>query len=80
MDAIERGVMLPSVDTIYFLSDGAPVRGQRKSWGLIQQLIRFNGRYRHVAMSTICFKAGKGNADSMAQVANENFGHTEEIE
>ena len=80
MDAIDTGVMLPAVDTIYFLSDGAPIRGQRKSWSLIQQLIRFNGRYRHVAMSTICFKAGKSNASSMAQVANENFGHTEEIE
>ena len=80
MDALDMGIMLPSVDTIYFLSDGAPIRGQRKSWSLIHQLIRFMNRYRYVAVSTICFKAGKGNASSMAEMANESYGHTEEIE
>lgn len=80
MDAIERGMMIPEVDTIYFLSDGAPVRSEFNEWGLIHRLIRQMNRYRYIAVSSICFKAGKGNADSMAQMSNENFGHTEEIE
>lgn len=80
MDAIERGMMLPSVDTIYFLSDGAPVRSEFNKWGLIHSLIRLMNRYRYIAISSICFKAGKGNASNMAQMSNESFGHTEEIE
>jgi len=43
-------------------------------------LIRFHNRYRPVAISTICFKAGKKNAVSMAEMARQNYGHTEEIE
>lgn len=80
MDAIEKGIMIPEVDTIYFLSDGAPVRSQFNKWGLIHNLIRLMNRYRYIAVSTICFKAGRSNAESMAQMANESFGHTEEIE
>ena len=80
MDAIEKGIMLPEVDTIYFLSDGAPVRSEFNQWTLIHRLIRQMNRYRYIAVSSICFKAGRGNAESMAQMSNENFGHTEEIE
>ena len=80
MDAIEKGMMLPEVDTIYFLSDGAPVRSEFNKWELIHRLVRSMNRYRPIAMSTICFKAGRSNALSMEQLANENFGHTEEIE
>ena len=80
MDAIERGMMLPEVDTIYFLSDGAPVRSEFNDWGLIHKLIRIMNRYRYIAVSTICFKAGKSNAVKMEELANENYGHTEEIE
>ena len=81
MDAFERGMMVSGdVDTVYFLSDGAPVKGQLQKWGTISQLIRLMNRYRHVAMSTICFKAGKQNALSMEYVADQNYGHSEEIE
>ena len=80
MDAIEKGMMLPEVDTIYFLSDGAPVRSEFNDWGLIHKLIRIMNRYRYIAVSTICFKAGKSNAVKMEELANENYGHTEEIE
>ena len=59
MDAIERGMMIPEVDTIYFLSDGAPVRSEFNKWGLIHSLIRYMNRYRYIAMSTICFKGRK---------------------
>lgn len=80
MDAIERGMMIPSVDTIYFLSDGAPFRSEFNKWPLIHRLIRLMNRYRYIAISSICFKAGKANAESMAQMSNESYGHTEEIE
>ncbi|MCH2207675.1 MAG: HEAT repeat domain-containing protein [Lentisphaerales bacterium] len=55
MDAIERGMKIPEVDTIYFLSDGAPVRGQMQKWESIHKLIKLTNRYRHVAVSAICF-------------------------
>ena len=37
-------------------------------------------RYRHIAYSTICFKAGAGNAQEMKRLADYNYGHTENIE
>lgn len=80
MDAIDQGMFLPGVDTLYFLSDGAPIRGQMDNWRGIHALIRFQNRYRPVAISTICFKGGKKNAVSMAEMARQNYGHTEEIE
>ena len=63
MDAIDQGMVVSSdVDTIYFLSDGAPIRGQIDDWDTIHKLIKLQNRYRHVAISAICFKAGKSNA------------------
>ena len=59
---------------------GAPYRSVFNNWGLIHSLIRLMNRYRSIAISSICFKAGRANAECMARMSKENFGHTEEIE
>ena len=79
MDSMERSMLIPEVDTVYFLSDGGPCRGQIEDWLTIQKMLRLMNRYRHIAFSTINFKAGSGNATRMADVASQNYGHFEEI-
>ena len=51
-----------------------------QKWESIHKLIKLTNRYRHVAVSAICFKAGKKNAVMMDAMAEQNYGHSEEIE
>lgn len=80
MDSIVRGMEIPTVDTIYFLSDGAPVRGRMQKWESIFRLISLMNRYRHIAVSTICFDPSAKNKDSMKQISIENYGHSESLD
>jgi HEAT repeat protein len=75
-DAIEVACKMPAIDTIMFLSDGAPVSGHMERWsGIIAAYSYFN-RYRPVAMYTIEFDAGRRNAEKMAEFAHRNYGRS----
>jgi len=73
-DAIEIGCRLPGVDTIYYLSDGAPVASQFRHWRALVDVYGYYNRYRPVAMYTVEFKAGGSNAMWMKQFATRNGG------
>ena len=79
-DAIERGAQFSGMDTIFFLSDGAPVASQNNRWERMHGLTLLMNRFRPLAVFTVCFKAGGGNAMSMATLAEQNFGQTTNIE
>jgi len=73
-DAMELACRMPGIDTVMFLSDGAPVSGQIEDWsGIIGALTYFN-RYRPMALHTIEFHAGRRNAQMMEQLSGRNYG------
>ena len=80
LDAMEAGMEIDPVDTIYFLSDGAPVQTQIRKWGGIHASVNFTNRYRPIAMFTVSFSAGKSNAVQMKKLADLNEGKSSEIE
>lgn len=80
MDAIATTMLLPELDTIYFLSDGAPCLGRIEKWGMIHSLIRLMNRYRHIAISTICFDPSENDQAASETMADENYGHHESID
>lgn len=73
-DAIYIGGQFDEVDTIYYLSDGAPVLGSFQSWNTIIPAYGFLHRYRPIAMYTVPFQAGTRNERAMELFANENYG------
>lgn len=79
-DAIERGAQFDEQDTIFFLSDGAPIASQNNSWSAMHAMTAYMNRFRPLAVFTVCFKAGGGNAESMAVLARMNYGQTTNIE
>ena len=80
MDAFLGGLKLDGVDSIYFLSDGAPVRSIREAWEDIRRYVAFMNRYRPVAVFSIGFKASVSGYMGMAQLSWENSGMSERIE
>ena len=80
MDAIATTMLLPELDTIYFLSDGAPCLGRMEKWGKIHSLIRLMNRYRHIAISTICFDPEENDQAASEAMADENYGNHESID
>lgn len=57
-DAMERAVFLPEMDTIHFLSDGAPAGSQLKHWDRIAFAQRVLFRYVPVSVNIIYFPEG----------------------
>ena len=80
LDSMEAGMEIDPVDTIYFLSDGAPIQTQLQNWSNIHTSIDYTNRYRPVAMFTVSFSAGKSNAVQMETLARRNAGRSKEIE
>lgn len=76
LDALQVGLAL-QVDTLYFLSDGAPNNSQTDDWNGICHALALATRYRPVAVHSICFHAGPAQARSMERMAIENAGTTE---
>lgn len=54
-DAIERAVFIPEMDTVHFLSDGAPYGSHLKSWAKIDYVTRLLGRTAPIAVNMIYF-------------------------
>ena len=75
-DAIQMATLYGEVDTIYFLSDGAPVSGALGKWHTIIPAYRYFHRYRPIALFTVPFKAGEKNARMMKLFAEENYGQS----
>lgn len=77
LDSVQTGLAL-KLDTLYFLSDGAPHGGQTDDWNGIWHAVALATRHRPVAIHTICFHAGAAQAAAMARLAYENVGTSEE--
>jgi hypothetical protein len=79
-DAMEAALHLQEIDTIFFLSDGAPIRGQLDNWTQIRAALILMGRYRPVTVCAIDFDPSAGNQAQMFGMAAENTGHHESVE
>lgn len=74
-DAMERGWMIENTDSIYFLSDGAPVWGQLETWPSIDLAMDRLFLYRPVAVWMVAFDPHKTGGKAMKTIARENFGN-----
>ncbi|MFK7789940.1 MAG: VWA domain-containing protein, partial [Phycisphaeraceae bacterium] len=79
-DAIERGMNIPGMDTVHFLSDGSPYGSHLKSWNRINYVTRLYCSAAPVAVHIIYFpnpgqkvRAG-GVPDQMKKYAKDNAG------
>jgi hypothetical protein len=79
-DAIEKAYMMKDLDTVYFLSDGAPVLGQLDPWPKIITTFTFLNRYRPIAISMVDFDPSEGNQLFMILTSHKNFGHHDSID
>jgi hypothetical protein len=79
-DALERAGELNGVDTLLFLSDGAPVRGQIDSWVNIRSALQLMNLYRPLAIQSIDFDPQPGNMEQMRMLALENNGQHMSVE
>lgn len=75
-DAMELAMLLPGVDTIIFLSDGAPVAGKFDNWSRIRTAIDVYNRYRPIAIYCLEFSAGRENLAAMEALSEQNYGRT----
>ena len=73
-DAIYMAGQFDEIDSIYFLSDGAPVLGSFGKWYTIIPAYKFLNRYRPIAMYTVPYNAGAGNEKAMKAFSSENYG------
>ena len=77
-DGMEVGWRIDEMDTIYFLSDGAPIRGQIDPWNDVRRAYSLCHRHRPIAIWSIEFKEG-GFTREMCDMADENYGMFEKI-
>ncbi len=75
-DAIQMATLFGEADTIYFLSDGAPVSGAFGKWHTIIPAYQYFHRYRPIAMFMVQFNAGEKNAQMMKLFAERNYGES----
>lgn len=54
-DAIERAILIPGMDTVHFLSDGAPAGSHLRGWGRMNYVTRLLCRTVPVAVHMIFF-------------------------
>lgn len=78
--AIRQSMLIPEVDSLYFLSDGAPAMDSMTRWGEIIRGVLLMTRYCPVAMFCIDFDPSAGNQASMIRLADENHGLHESVE
>jgi len=77
---MRQGAIVPEVDTVFFLSDGAPARDSMRSWDDIQRAVLMITRYCRTTFSCIDFDPKAGNQAAMIQLADDNFGKHESVE
>lgn len=65
-DAIERAMGIAGMDTVHFLSDGAPIGGHLDNWHRINYATRLRCFVAPVAVHAIYFPAGKAGGKAAA--------------
>ncbi|EDM27763.1 cardiolipin synthetase [Lentisphaera araneosa HTCC2155] len=78
--AIRQSLLFPGIDSIYFLSDGAPARDSVKNWQGITEGVMMLTRYMPIAVHCIDFDPKAGNQAYMINLAKYNEGRHESIE
>lgn len=76
-DAMERSMQLADMDTIYFLSDGAPVRGQIDAWSRVNASMDLMMLHAPVAIWGVAFDPSGGNEGAMKEMSSQNYGKYE---
>lgn len=76
-DALERAIGLEGADSIYFLSDGAPLWGQLEKWDRIMAAMDLLMLYRPVAIWSVAFDPSGPDGKAMTLMSDENFGRYE---
>lgn len=79
-DAMERAARIPAVDTLLFLSDGAPVRGQFNAWSDILRVLSVMHRYAPVAIHSVNFDPNPANAAAMRKLAACRAGRNADVD
>jgi hypothetical protein len=77
--ATRQAFLLPEIDTIYFLSDGAPARDSVSGWTQIDDAVLILTRYCPVAIFCIDFDPTPRNKAAMEKLAEWNVGLHESI-
>lgn len=78
-DALEEAAWMEGVDTLFVLTDGAPVKGQLNRWPQLYRAIALMNRYRPLAMHTVAFEARTANQQSLREMAGQTYGLTIEV-
>ncbi len=68
-DGMEAAYRLPGLDTIMFLSDGAPVASKVNAWAKIMYITHLYNRYRPIAIYTVEFEASARNLLALREMA-----------
>jgi len=76
-DAMELSMDLADMDTIYFLSDGAPVRGQINAWSRINACMDLMMLHAPVAIWSVAFDPSGGNEGAMKIMSYGSYGNYE---
>lgn len=72
--AIDLALSVPNTDTLYLLTDGAPIAGALDNWERIIRGLRFLTRYRPIAIHGVAFNPRNKNERRMKTIAEENYG------
>lgn len=77
-DAIERAMEIPGMDTVHYLSDGAPYGSHLRSWQRMDYATRLRCRTAPVAVYMIYFppNANARNANNAISRGMEGFAHS----
>lgn len=75
-DGIEAAIATPGMDTIMFLSDGAPVASKLNAWGRIIGGLHLLNRYRPVAVYAVEFNASAANLAALREMAARYWGES----
>ncbi|MBF0198585.1 MAG: hypothetical protein HQL32_12785 [Planctomycetes bacterium] len=78
-DTLEQAIKTEGVDSLIFLSDGAPTGYQLKSWTDIQSAIALINRYRPIQIQMIEFGAGKSARMHMDTISGQHYGMCESV-
>lgn len=73
-DAIYQAIMLPEIDAVYFLSDGAPVWGEIQKWEKIMWAMNVITNYRMISINAVDFFPSAGGKGNMERLYMENDG------
>lgn len=79
-DAMERAARIPGVDTLLFLSDGAPVRSRYNAWADILRVLGVVHRYLPLSIHAVNFDPRPANGLAMRKLAACNAGVNADID